>query len=542
MVKSTGILILVGLLLPDAGLAQSPKIVLPPTISEVEFLRGRVTDFPLPSTNQEVAGVDVQLANGKLQVRPRLAALPAGTTGPTRADFDFDVGRLLHGNYNAELLAPSSSTPLATASTTSTASDNAGIRDLSGHWWNSKEPGWGLMIWHRLKDNALFSAWFTYEAQGKPLWAVLNFDPSPALPPGSLADPDTSRAFTALLAQGSPMGGTYDSTLQRVSFLAGASTQGKFASAGIVHANVGVSGPPDYAVTGYPAPGIGFLQFVPFPDKAVRGSVAIQAFRAPASIRYPTPISDIRPNPAGPVVWPVAAGLPGAVSLNYERNYPNPAVSSIKWIWSAAAKDQKFQFRAVGKEVLTGPVICSGTCPQQPAFTRVEAETFQVPTLPAGRYAAEFFGADNTTGLPDYVASITVDPTVNPAGAPWINYSDHWWNPAEPGTGLMVWHDVASGQAFLVYFCYDTSGKAYWFSLQGGAWQAIKRGQATVFRYAGTLYESSASGYLADFFTAKDAKVIGSGSIEFTDGVNGTFAYDITGVASKTMPITRFNP
>lgn len=541
MVKRACILALLALLLPSGAFAQSPRIVVPPSISEVEFLRGRVTDFPLPSTSQAVVGVDVQLANGKLQVRPRLAALPVGTSGLAKADFDFDVGRLLHGNYTAELLAPGSSTPLATTSTTSTASGNAGIRDLSGHWWNPAEPGWGLMIWHRLKDNALFSAWFTYEAQGKPLWAALNFDPSPALlPPRSVANPDTSRAFSALLPQGSPMGGPYDSTLQRVGFLPGASTLGQFESAGIVHEN-GVIGPPVVSTTGYPVPGTGSLQFAAFPDKPARGRIAVKAFRAPASINYPTPISAIPPNPAGPVVWPVAAGLPGSVSLNYERSYP-AGPSFIQWIWSAGSKDQKLQFRALGKEVSYGAVLCDVSCPKHPAITRAEAETFQVPAVPAGRYTAEFFGADNTTGQADYVASITVDPTVNPNGAPWINYSDHWWNPAEPGTGLMVWHDVASGQAFLVYFCYDANGKAYWFSLQGGTWQAIKRGQTTVFRYAGTLYESSASGYLADFFASKDAKAIGSGSIEFTDGVNGTFAFDITGVASKTMPITRFNP
>ncbi len=542
MLHCSRVLALLAALLPGVAFAQSPKIILPQAISEVEFLRGRVTDFPLPSTSQAVVGVDVQLANGTLQVRPRLAALPVGTTSPGRADFDFDVGRMLHGNYKVELLAPGGSVPLATTSTTSTASENVGIRDLSGHWWNPQEPGWGLMVWHRVKDNALFSAWFTYEAQGKPIWAVLNTDASPALLPGTAADQDISRAFSALLPQGSPMGGPYDSTLQRVSFLPGASTQGKFAGAGIVHSNVGIAGPPNIATTGYPLPGIGVLQFAPFPEKAARGTTPIQAFRAPASINYPTTANDIKPNPAGPIVWSVAAGLPGAISLNYERNYPAPSVSFIKWNWSAGSKDQKFQFRATGKETPTGSVICNVTCPQQPAFSRVEAETFQVPAVPPGRYTAEFFGADNTTAQPDYVAAIAVDATVNPNGAPWINYSDHWWNPAEPGTGLMVWHDVASGQAFLVYFCYDTNGKAYWFSLQGGAWQAITRGQATVFRYAGTLYESSASGYLADFFASKGAKVIGSGSIEFTDGVNGTFTFDITGLASKSMPITRFNP
>lgn len=43
--------------------------------------------------------------------------------------------------------------------------------DYSGHWWDPSDSGWGLFIWQDAADNVL-AAWFTYGADGKPIWWV----------------------------------------------------------------------------------------------------------------------------------------------------------------------------------------------------------------------------------------------------------------------------------------------------------------------------------------------------------------------------------
>ncbi len=43
--------------------------------------------------------------------------------------------------------------------------------DVSGHWWDERDSGWGLFIWQDRLDNTL-AAWFTYTPDGKPAWYV----------------------------------------------------------------------------------------------------------------------------------------------------------------------------------------------------------------------------------------------------------------------------------------------------------------------------------------------------------------------------------
>ena len=48
----------------------------------------------------------------------------------------------------------------------------APLDDYSGLWWNPAEPGWGLSI-TQSRDNHVFAAWFTYDAQAHPTWMVM---------------------------------------------------------------------------------------------------------------------------------------------------------------------------------------------------------------------------------------------------------------------------------------------------------------------------------------------------------------------------------
>ncbi len=528
------LIFLLGLLPAMAG-AQSAKIAFPPNVSEVDFLRGSITDYPVPSAGQHVDGVDVLMVNGRLQVRPRFVAGPSGTATNSRANFDFDVGKLLHGTYAVDLLPPTGSTPLVTGSVSTVANDNLFTKDLSGHWWKPSEPGWGLMIWHRVKDNALFSAWFTYDAQSRPIWAVFQPATTDVSLPG-LASQKTTREINPVTTVGPPMGSAYDSSQIRVASLPPGGVTGKLVNGDYGSFGGGLVFDPFSETTGlvvrsYPGPtSAGLARFKP-------------ASPAPTSVSPPVPTP-----PLGATALATKAGQPNFVDLSYEFNlpattrttqtYPSPA-------WSMSAANKKIQYRARTVDLPRPQISCAPLipCGVNPSRTVRIDNSFQLGPLPAGTHGpAEFFLPGNSTDVPDYSTLIQVEPLINPTGMPWINFSDHWWNPQEPGTGMMMWHDVASGQAFAVYFGYDTNGQSYWFSLQGGTWVAESRGQSTVFRYSGTLYESHASGYLSSLYLTLPAKVIGSGSIEFTDASNGAFTYDITGVARKAMPITRFNP
>ena len=70
--------------------------------------------------------------------------------------------------------------------------------DYSGHWWDANDSGWGLFIWQdaRSSVDSVLAAWFTYGADGKPIWYV--FQP----PWGTSA----STMETALLRTSRPPG------------------------------------------------------------------------------------------------------------------------------------------------------------------------------------------------------------------------------------------------------------------------------------------------------------------------------------------------
>ena len=94
---------------------------------------------------------------------------------------EIDLGRLPAGNYTLTVInSPLGTTPATTefSNVPFTISDARLLKqapyvrlDYSGHWWDPNDPGWGLFIWHDARDNVL-AAWFTYGADGKPIWYV----------------------------------------------------------------------------------------------------------------------------------------------------------------------------------------------------------------------------------------------------------------------------------------------------------------------------------------------------------------------------------
>ena len=116
-----------------------------------------------------------------------------------------------------------------------------------------------------------------------------------------------------------------------------------------------------------------------------------------------------------------------------------------------------------------------------------------------------------------------------PAGGP--NYQGLWWNPAsESGWGINSRTRATSssppGSPTM------PTGKALWLSMT-----ANKTAEGV---YSGTLYQTHGPAFSAMPFSpaAVTATAVGTGTLTFSDGNNGSFAYIVNGIA-QTKAITR---
>ncbi|MEP7083843.1 MAG: hypothetical protein ABI854_03825 [Betaproteobacteria bacterium] len=112
------------------------------------------------------------------------------------------------------------------------------------------------------------------------------------------------------------------------------------------------------------------------------------------------------------------------------------------------------------------------------------------------------------------------------------NYEGLWWNSppgSESGWGINFAHQ--GDVIFATWFTYDTTGKAWWLVMT-----ADKTAPST---YAGTLYQTTGPAFDAVPFDAARvaATAVGTGTLQFSDGDHGTFAYTVNGTA-QTKSIT----
>ena len=137
---------------------------------------------------------------------------------------------------------------------------------------------------------------------------------------------------------------------------------------------------------------------------------------------------------------------------------------------------------------------------------------------------AEFVAA--TTGFIDkYNGALT--------GVPPLNVQGLWWAaPAasESGWGINFAHQ--GDTVFASWFTYDLSGKGLWLVMI-----APKTGPSA---YSGALYTTTGPAFNAVPFDPAQVvpTAVGTGTLSFTDGSNGSFAYTVNGV-SQTKAITR---
>ncbi len=112
-----------------------------------------------------------------------------------------------------------------------------------------------------------------------------------------------------------------------------------------------------------------------------------------------------------------------------------------------------------------------------------------------------------------------------------IDFTDLWWNPAEPGWGMNVIHQ--NGIIFATLYVYDATGVPHFYSA------SETRGSGTAF--SGPLYETRGTYFATVPYNAGSygATSVGTLTISFSTANNGTLNYNV-GATNVTKSITRF--
>jgi hypothetical protein len=112
------------------------------------------------------------------------------------------------------------------------------------------------------------------------------------------------------------------------------------------------------------------------------------------------------------------------------------------------------------------------------------------------------------------------------------NYQDLWWNPDESGWGINLIHQGAT--VFATLFTYGRDGRGLWLVMSSGVRQSDGS-------FSGDLYRTRGSPFNATPvipLSPSDITRVGTMTLRFADGENGTLDYSIDGV-SVHKSITR---
>ena len=106
-------------------------------------------------------------------------------------------------------------------------------------------------------------------------------------------------------------------------------------------------------------------------------------------------------------------------------------------------------------------------------------DVVEIGRLPAGNYILNVVEPPSTnlptapTKLVDGYAFTVTDARAAKA-SPWVrlDYSGHWWDPADSGWGLFIWQDAKSptDSILAAWFTYAPDGKSQWYVFQP-TWQ-----------------------------------------------------------------------
>ena len=161
---------------------------------------------------------------------------------------------------------------------------------------------------------------------------------------------------------------------------------------------------------------------------------------------------------------------------------------------------------------------------------------FDLGRLPTGAYLIDLYSAK--AGQPDVPLQTDIPLTVTDnrivKSLPYVrlNYSDHWWNPAESGWGLFIWHDNLD-RLLAAWFTYGADNRAEWYTIQAGQWVGFNEYSGQIIKTTGPVFSSFVPG------SNVQVQVVGTAKLYFADVNNGIFTYTLNGV-TQTKPITRF--
>ena len=116
-------------------------------------------------------------------------------------------------------------------------------------------------------------------------------------------------------------------------------------------------------------------------------------------------------------------------------------------------------------------------------------------------------------------------------GGPNLRTNDLWWGTfAEDGWGMNI--SQQGRVLFPIWYTYDATGKATFFTVQGGSWSG------TV--WSGTIYSHTSSPWLGVQYSPSSftATIVGSMSLDFSDASNATMTTTVNGI-TQVRPIQR---
>ncbi len=178
-------------------------------------------------------------------------------------------------------------------------------------------------------------------------------------------------------------------------------------------------------------------------------------------------------------------------------------------------------------------------CPDPPQ----PREEIDLGRLPAGSYTLTLFrppAPDDLGGVAIDNAPFTVTDARTAKVAPYVrlDYSGHWWDPADSGWGLFIWHD-ARDNMLAAWFTYTPDGKPMWYVFQP-TWATSSATVTTPLRQTSRLAGPTNPIPGLTFFD-----VVGSASLDFTNfgtADEGKLTYTFTGGAQQMRNIQRFKP
>ncbi len=157
------------------------------------------------------------------------------------------------------------------------------------------------------------------------------------------------------------------------------------------------------------------------------------------------------------------------------------------------------------------------------------ADIWAHPALPAGNLSLSRNGSTAVNSPRNFAgATGTVEAAAD------FNVQGLWWrSPAGSESGWGINLVQQADILFVTWFTYNADGSGLWLTMSDARRSAPNT-------YAGAIYRTTGPAFNAVPFNPAQVTVtqVGTGTLTFTDGNNGTFAYNVFGV-SQSKAITR---